>query len=150
MWTAAPQRGLHSAGICFRHTDIRETFTDGGSLVPLFYSNVGPATFLRFRILSYAIFPFLCIWAPYLWIKNSFLYIRGKYLILRAKEKEEDKMYNITVKRHRLCSSSNEISKINLLRCYGRQLPIKITSYFGCKTISEIKILRNFFSLQYE
>jgi hypothetical protein len=61
MWTVAPQRDLHSAGICFRRTNIRETFADGGSLVPLFYSNVGPATFLRFRILSYAISPLFSV-----------------------------------------------------------------------------------------
>jgi len=54
-------------------------------------------------------------------------------------------MYNITVKRHWLYFSPNEISKINLLRCYGRLLPINNTFYFGSKTINEIKISWIFF-----
>jgi hypothetical protein len=45
MWTVFPQRGLHSAGICFRHADIRETFADGKSGPAVLFKRRAPPSF---------------------------------------------------------------------------------------------------------
>ena len=53
MWAAAPQRGLHSARICFRHTDIRETLADAKPC-SLYYSNAET----RFCAFLFSLTPF--------------------------------------------------------------------------------------------
>jgi hypothetical protein len=67
-------------------------------------------------------------------------------------KKQDDKKSNIKVKRDRLYSSPNEISKINLLRCYGL-LSLRTPATLAlniCDGYDQNNISWNFFSLQYE